>query len=201
MAHGVRDDRTDETGIEHHDRAGDGRHAAGHESEQRRAGHAGQIGPDQQRRLGHADEDIGGGAQPQRSARAQGAAQQPGESAHQQRQDAPVKEQGRERADDQDQRQGAEGEHEAVMGIERLEGRGGPAEIAEDQLGAGLGGLLHRQHQPVQAQKERLDRWQFQQRQRQQKLECESRDDEARTHGAAVLAQQPGACGQHAESE
>ena len=50
-------------GLEHgdvgsHDAAGDGGHASGHDGEELGTGHGGDIGFDDERRLGHADEDV-----------------------------------------------------------------------------------------------------------------------------------------------
>ena len=68
-------------GVDHHHRAGDARHAAGHQREQLAALHAREIGAHQQRRLDHADEDVHRRAQRQRAADAQAPPQQPGEAA------------------------------------------------------------------------------------------------------------------------
>ena len=59
-------------GVDHQHGAGDAGHAAGHHDEQLAAGEARQIGPDEQRRLDHAEEDVGGGrrARPRRRRRA-----------------------------------------------------------------------------------------------------------------------------------
>ena len=90
MAQRARHARADDTGIERHDRAGDAGHAGGEDDEQLAAIDPGEIGLDQQRRLDHADEHIGGGGDADRAAHAQRAFQQPGHGAHQQRQEAPV---------------------------------------------------------------------------------------------------------------
>jgi hypothetical protein len=61
----------DQRRVEHHDGAGDGGHARGHQGEQRAAAHVAQIGFDQQRRLDHADEHIGRRTQAKRAADAE----------------------------------------------------------------------------------------------------------------------------------
>ena len=52
-----------------------------------------QIGPDEQRRLDHAEEDVGRGREPDRAADAERALEQPGKAAHDRRQDAPIEQQ------------------------------------------------------------------------------------------------------------
>ena len=68
-------------GVDHHHRAGDARHAAGHQREQFAALHPREVGADQQRRLDHADEDMHRRAQRERAADAHRPPQQPGERA------------------------------------------------------------------------------------------------------------------------
>ena len=113
MAHGIGHSLAQDAGIQHHHRAGDGGHARGHQRKQFAAAHFLEVGPDEKRRLHHADEDIGDRAQRQCTANAQRFLKQPGKPAHDQWQDAPVEQQGRQGADQQDQRQGAKRQDEA----------------------------------------------------------------------------------------
>ena len=103
-----------------------------------------------------------------------------------------MEKQGGDCADHQDQRERLKGEHEAVVRIARLEGRRTAAEEAEDQLGAGLGGALHGQHQVGQRQKGRLGERQLQQQKCEGDLEGQTGDDQARTDRATPLAREPG---------
>ena len=64
VGHGV----AEELRIEHQHGAGDAGHAAGHHHEQFAARQLGEIRPDEQRRLDMADEDVGGGGEPDRAA-------------------------------------------------------------------------------------------------------------------------------------
>ena len=77
MRGGVRDHRAEHGGVEHQHGAGDAGHAAGHHDEQLAAREPREIGPDEQRRLDHADEDVGGGRKPDRAADAERALQEP----------------------------------------------------------------------------------------------------------------------------
>ena len=58
----------EQRGIEHLHGAGDAGHTAGHHQKQFAARHLRQIGPHEQRRLDHAEEDVGGGREPDRAA-------------------------------------------------------------------------------------------------------------------------------------
>ena len=90
MAGGIGDHRVQYGGVEHQHGAGDAGHAAGHHHEQLAAGEPAEIGLDEQRRLDHAEKDVGRGRQPDRAADADRAFEHHGEAAHDRRQDAPV---------------------------------------------------------------------------------------------------------------
>ncbi len=79
MAGGVRNRLRQDGRIKHEHRAGDAGHAAGHHHEHFAAREFGEIGPDEQRRLDLADEDIGRGRQPDGAADVEGALERPGE--------------------------------------------------------------------------------------------------------------------------
>ena len=108
----VGDDRAEHGGVEHQHGAGDAGHAAGHHDEQLAAREPRQIGPDEQRRLDHAEEDVGGGREPDRAADAERALEHPGKAAHDRRQHAPIEQQRGEHAHHQHDRQRLQGEHE-----------------------------------------------------------------------------------------
>jgi hypothetical protein len=63
--------------VDHQDRAGDARHAAGHHHEQLAAGEAREVGTDEERGLDHAEKDVGRGRQPDGAADLERALEQP----------------------------------------------------------------------------------------------------------------------------
>jgi hypothetical protein len=73
----IRHQRAQDSGIEHQHGARDAGHAAGHHNEELRARQLCEIGPDEQRRLDHADEDVGCGREADRAANAKCALQRP----------------------------------------------------------------------------------------------------------------------------
>ena len=137
MARGVGDGVAQELRVEHQHGAGDAGHAAGHHHEQFAARELREIGPDEQRRLDMADEDVGRGGKPDRAADAHGAVEREGEAVHHRRQDAPVEQQRGEHAHQQHDRQRVERQHEFLAGIFQLEGQRAAADIAEHEGGAG----------------------------------------------------------------
>ncbi len=143
--------------VEKEHRAGDRRHAHGHQREQLAARDAREPRSHEQRRLDHADEDVGRGGQPEHAADAERALEQPGDRAHDGRQDAPVKQQRRQRAHHQHDRQGLEGEDEARTGVRLGERQRAAAEIAEDEGRAGARRRLQREQQVVQREERVLD--------------------------------------------
>jgi hypothetical protein len=135
-------DRPQDRGIDHEHGASDPGHAAGHDDEQFSPRQLVEIGPDEQRRFHHADENIGGGRQADRAADAQRALQRPRKAAHDRRQDAPVEQQRGQHAHHQNQRQRLESEDEFAAGIFWIERQRTAAEIAEHEAGTctGCGG-------------------------------------------------------------
>ena len=101
MRRRIRYQRREQRGVKHEHGAGDARHAAGHDQEQFAARQLCQIGSDEQRRLHHAEKDVGGGGEPDCAADPEGALQKPGHAAHDRRQDTPVEQQRREHAHDE----------------------------------------------------------------------------------------------------
>ena len=118
---GVEQDR-----VEHQHGAGDAGHAAGHHDEQFAARELREIGPDEQRRLDMADEDVGGGREPDRAADAERALERPGEAAHDRRQDAPVEQQRGQHAHHQHDRQRLNASTNSVPGDFSSNGSGPP---------------------------------------------------------------------------
>ena len=127
-------------GVEHQHGAGDARHAAGHDDEQFAARERREIRPDEQRRFHHAEKDVGGRRQADRTADAERPFEQPGEAAHDRRQDAPIEQQRGQYAHHQHDRQGLEREDEIGARRREVVGQGAAAEIAEDERRAGPGG-------------------------------------------------------------
>ena len=201
LTEGVGQHLTQDARVEHHHRARDGGHARGHQGEQLAAAQVLQIGAHEQRRLHHADEDVGDRAQRQGAADAHGLAQQVGERAHDKRQHPPVKQQRRERADQQHQRQGAKGEDEAraaaALGVWQV----AAAEVTEDERGAGAGRLLEREQQVVQADEHPLERRHPQQRRGERELQRHAGEQDAPRRPRAVLAEDPGQREQHEDTE
>ena len=170
VAERIRHARADDAGVERHDGAGDAGHAGREDDEQFAARDAGQIRFDQQRRLDHADEYIGCRGQADRAADAQRLFQQPGHHAHDQRQHAPMEQQGGQGAHHQNDRQSLKGQHEAGAGAGFGIGQRAAAEIAEHHRRAGAGGPLQRQEAIVQRGKRGVYARQFQDGDRQRNL-------------------------------
>ncbi len=119
--------------IEHQHGAGDAGHAAGHHQEQFAARELCEIRLDEQRRFHHAEKDVRRSRQPDRAADLQRPLEHPREAAHDRRQDAPVEQQRRQHAHDEDQRQRLERQHEIRAGGFHIEGQGTAADIAEHE--------------------------------------------------------------------
>ena len=120
--------------IGRHDAAGDGGHAADHDRHELGLGHRADVGLDQQRRLGLADEDVGRGGERLGARGAHELGHEPGDALDHLLQDAEVVEHRGQRGDEDDRRQHLEGEVEAQAVGARV-GR----QAAKDELGA-LGG-------------------------------------------------------------
>ena len=166
MRRRVRDQRREQGGVEHQHGAGDAGHAAGHHQEQFAAGELRQIGADEQRRLDHAEKDIGGGRQPHRAADAERALQQPRHAAHDRRQHAPVEQQRRQHAHDQHDRQRLKRQDEIRARRLEIERQRAAAEIAEHEGGAGARGRRDRVDGVVDGAERLRHRRQLEQHQR-----------------------------------
>ena len=191
MRRRIRDQRREQRGVEHQHGAGDAGHAAGHHQEQFAARELRQIGPDEQRRFHHAEEDVGGGGKPDRAADAERALQQPRHAAHDRRQHAPVEQQRRQHAHHQHDRQRLKRQDEIRAGRLQVEGQRAAAEIAEHEGGAGARGGRDRADGVVDGAEGLRDQRQLDQHQR-----GEERDDKAdrrlpQRDRAAVLAKRP----------
>ncbi len=139
MAGGVRYRRCENGRVKHEHRAGDAGHAAGHHHEHFAAGQFGEIGPDEQRRLDLADEDVGRRGEADRAADIERALEHPGKSAHDRRHDPPVEQKRSEHAHHQHDRQRLEGEDELRSGRLGFERQRTAADIAEHERGTGPG--------------------------------------------------------------
>ena len=137
MRRGVRDQRREEGGVEHQHGTSDAGHAAGHHQKQFAARELRQIGADEQRRLDHAEKDIGRGREPHRAADAERALQEPRHAAHDRRQHTPVEQQRRQNAHDQHDRQGLKRQDEIRARRLEVEGQRPAADIAEHEGSAG----------------------------------------------------------------
>ena len=191
VAERVGDDRAQYGRVDDHDRAGDAGHAPGHDDEQLAAAEPREIGAHEQRRLDHADEDIGGGGDADRAAHAHRAPEPPRKGAHHRRQDAPVEQQRRQDAHDQNDRQSLEREHELAAGKFRLERQRAAADIAEHEGGAGAGRRRDGLHHLVESGEGAAYRLHLEQQQRQRDGDAETDGDAPRRNGAAVLADKP----------
>ena len=85
------------------------------------------------RGLDHAEKDIRCGREPDGAADLERALEQPGEAAHDRRQDAPVEQERGQNAHDQHDRQRLQREHEICPGHLELVGKLAAAEIAEHE--------------------------------------------------------------------
>ena len=192
MRGGVGDERAEYGRIDHQHGPGDAGHAAGHHHEQLAAREAREVGADEERSLDHAEKDVGRGRQADGAPDLERAFEQPGKAAHDRRQDAPVKQQRREHAHEQDDRQGLQREHE--LGARHLEivGQLAAAEIAEDEGGAGSAGGGDRTDGVVDRAEGAGDAGHLEQDERGQECEQEANGNRSPRHGTAVFADDPG---------
>ena len=191
MRRGIRDQRRQQGGVEHQHGAGDAGHAAGHHQEQFAAGELRQIRPDEQRRFHHAEEDVGGGGQPDRAADAERAFQQPGEAAHDRRQDAPVEQQRGQHAHHQHDRQRLECQDEFGARRFQVERQRAAAEIAEHERGARARRRGNRADGVVDGAEGVRDERQFDQRHGGEKGDDEADRGLSQRDRAAVFAKRP----------
>ena len=192
MRRRIRDQRRQQRGVEHQHGAGDAGHAAGHHQKQFAARQLRQIGADEQRRLDHAEKDVGGGREPDRAADAERALQQPRHAAHDRRQHAPVEQQRRQHAHDQNDRQRLKRQDEIRARRLEVERQRAAAEIAEHEGGAGARRRRDRVDGVVDGAERLCHRRQLDQHQR-----GDDGDGKADRHlperdRAAVFAERPG---------
>ena len=140
-----------------------------------------EIRPDEQRRFDMADEDVGGGREPDRAADAHRAVEREGEALDDRRQDAPVEQQGRQHAHQQHDRQRVERQHEVLAGEFQLERQCAAADIAEHEGGAGAARRGDGVDRGVQRGEGARDRRHLQKQRGQH-----DRDDEADQHALAA---------------
>ena len=192
MRGGIRNHRREHRRIEYQHRTGDARHAASHDDEQLAAGEAGEIGPDEQRRLDMTDEDIGRGRQPNCAADADGPFQRPGEGAHHRRHNAPVEQDRGEHAHHQQDRQCLQREHEFGAGHLQIVGQRPAAEIAEHERGSRPGGRANCTDRLVDVGESRHDWGHFQQSDGGDDSDGKRDAHMPPGYGAAAFAEQPG---------
>ncbi|MGX1165033.1 hypothetical protein AB7M16_001299 [Bradyrhizobium sp. USDA 372] len=192
MRGGVGDERGQQRRIEHQHGAGDAGHAAGHDQEQLAARHLCQIRPHEQRRLDHAEEDVGGGRETDRAADAERTLQQPGHAADDRWQHAPIEQQRRQHAHDQHDRQRLERQDEVRAGRLQVEGQGSAADIAEHEGGAGPRSRRDRADRVVDGTEGMGDDRQLQQHEGGDEGRGEADRSLAQRHGAPILRQREG---------
>ncbi len=201
MPHHAGDLRAEDGGIEDHDRAGDIGHAAAHRDEQFAAREPVEVGPDQQRRLHHAQENIGRRAESDGAPDAHGFLEQPGKGPDHERQDFPVEEKRREGAHDQDQRQRLEGKNKGRSGIGFRKGQLPASQIAEGE-GCPRGRGIRENVDPLVEQDKKIpEEGDFEQDQRQRELDDKTGDDDGIADGTSVFADQPGDARQEDDSD
>ena len=191
MRRRIRDQRREERGVEHQHGAGDAGHAAGHHQEQFAAGELRQIGADEQRRLDHAEKDIGRGRQADRAADAERALQQPCHAAHDRRQDTPVEQQRRQNAHDQHDRQRLKRQDEIRARRLEVERQRAAAEIAEHEGSAGARRRRDRVDGVVDRAERPCHRRQLEQHQRGDDGDGQANRHLPQRNRAAVLAERP----------
>ena len=174
--------------IEHQHGAGDAGHAGRHHHEQFAARQLAEIGPDAKRRLDHAEEDIGGGGQPDRAADAKEALQHNAKAAHDRRQDAPIERERGEHAHHQHHRQGLQGEDEIGAWRLQFERQGSAAEIAENEGGAGTRRRRDTVDGVADHRKAGLELRNLEKQQGEHEGQGDPGRDLPKRHGAAVLA-------------
>ena len=140
------------------------RHAAGQQHEEFAVGHLVKMWPDQQRRFHHAHEYRTRRSQTDGAAQPHGLVQHFRQTRDQPWNHPPVPQQGAQRREHNHQRQGAEGEHEAVLRRRHRKGCLGTAEKPEDHGGAFRRGGFNRQYQFVDQQQCLLQQRQFKNR-------------------------------------
>ena len=192
MRRRIRDQRREQRGVKHQHGAGDPGHAAGHHQKQFAARQLRQIGPDEQRRFHHAEEDVGGGGEADRAADAERALQQPRHAAHDRRQDAPVEQQRRQHAHHQNDRQRLERQDEIRAGRLEVERQRAAAEIAEHEGGAGAGGGRDGVDGIVDGAERLCHQRQFDQDQRREDGDAKPDGGLPQRDHAAVFAKHPG---------
>ena len=134
---GIRNDLAEHGRVERQHGAGDAGHAAGHHHEELAAAQEGEIGLDAERRLDHAEKDVGGGREPDRAADPDDAFERDREAAHDRRQDAPMEHKRGQHAHHQHDRQRLEGEDEVGARCLDVERQRRAAKITEHEAGAG----------------------------------------------------------------
>ncbi len=132
-----------------------------------------------------------GGAEPERAADAERAFEAPGEQRNDALENAPIEQKRGQRADDEHERKGAEGENIARARIGLGEGQGRAAEIAEDEGGSGVGGLLQAADRGIEEKKGLGRRLEFDEEQGKPDLQQHAAENDAPWRRRALFAQEP----------
>ncbi len=201
MPRGVRNQRRQQCRIKHQHRAGDARHAPGHHQEQLAAGELRQVGTNEQRRFHHAEENIGGGGEPDRAADSERAFERDGQATHDRRQDAPVEKECGQYAHHEHDRQRLERQNEFGARRFQFEWQCTAAEIAEYEGGARARGGSDRTHGVVDRAEHPRRARQFDQHGGRRKRDRKSDRRLPQRNGPAIFAQCPGEREQHHDAE
>ncbi len=181
--------------ISHHDRAGYVRHAADHDGEQLGFRHAGDEGPDGERRFGLAHEDAGGDVKRLRTTGAEHFLHGDGHGAHQHLHHAQIVHDGEERGDEDDDGQNLKGEKDAGARAKALqefgEGPGAVAKRTEDKLTASDGVTEHGIDALPNALEDQAE-IRFENDDREGQLQAQAPEQDARLDGTFVRGKQPG---------
>ena len=154
MTGGAGNQTFEETRIQCHHGPGDARHAHCHRGEQGTAAHRLDVGADQQRRFDHAEKNIGSRRRAERTTDAQCALQRPTEAFDDFLQNAPMIEQSRQHAHEEDQRQGAKSQDEGIFRCDHPERRWTARNVAEHELQALFRRGLQRRDRPIHTRKD-----------------------------------------------
>ena len=192
MPDDVGDDLRQNTGVEDHYRAGDGRHPAGHHRKQLTARHPAQVGSDEKRRFHHSQKDIGRHAQALGTAQTQCLFQHPREAIHHQGEHFPVEEQRRKGTDQEQQGERPKGENEAVGGDLFFERSRAAAQIAEHESRSRLDRFFQGQDHPVETQKDLTRAGDLQKEDSKGQLQGQAEAQQAERHPTSMLAHDPG---------
>ncbi len=172
--------------------ARDVRHATDHDGHEFAARHARNIGPDDQRRLGLAHENVRGGGERFTAAGAKRLAHHPGDRAHDALQNAPVIEKRGQRGHDDDRAGDEDGEDQTVLRPETFAEQIPVRQRSENKLGSVRGKLDEFLDDLARELKHLCTPRRLQDQQREDKLQADAPDDRAPRKFFAVEGDRPG---------